>query len=309
MVCYNGGFELGALGRVERASATPTITGSGRSIPPVVDSEKRFASPRIKLALGAVVALALIALAWMVYRRSGAKNTRQPAIKALAVLPLKNLSGDPAQEYLADGMTEELIGRLSGSKTCGSYHVPPPCSSRTQSSRYLRSPKPSDVDAVVEGSVIREGDHIRVHAQLIRGSNDEHFWSAIYDRDLRDVLVLESDVAQAIAEKVQVTVSGRQHERLVAARQVSPDAYEAYLKGRYYWNKRTGDSMQKAEQYFQQAIDSDPTYAAAHSGLADCNSGLAWHGFKSRPTRFRRLTPRLAKRSNSVPNRLKPTPR
>ena len=116
---------------------------------------------------------------------------------------------------------------------------------------------------------------------MIRGATDEHFWSAIYDRDLRDVLALQSDVAQAIADRVQVTVSGKEHERLVAARPVSPDAYEAYLKGRYYWNKRTGDGMQKAEQYFQQAIDSDPTYAAAYSGLADCNSGLAWHGFKS----------------------------
>ncbi len=280
VICKNGGPSSAAL--AELSATVQPLPSPAQDIPcpPVVDSEKRLASPRIKLVLGASVALALIALAWMVYR-SGAKNTPQPVIKALAVLPLKNLSGDPAQEYLADGMTEELIGRLSGIQDLRVI-------SRTSSMQFkdtkLSVPeiaKALKVDAVVEGSVIREGDRIRVHAQLIRGSNDEHFWSAIYDRDLRDVLVLESDVAQAIAEKVQVTVSGRQHERLVAARQVSPDAYEAYLKGRYYWNKRTGDSMQKAEQYFQQAIDSDPTYAAAHSGLADCNSGLAWHGFKS----------------------------
>ena len=281
VVCNNGGSSSAPLAELSVPVQPLPSPAQDVPYPPVVDSEKRFASPRIKLALGAVVALALIALAWMVYRRSGAKNTPQPAIKALAVLPLKNLSGDPAQEYLADGMTEELIGRLSGIQDLRVI-------SRTSSMQFkdtkLSVPeiaKALHVDAVVEGSVIREGDRIRVHAQLIRGSNDEHFWSAIYDRDLRDVLVLESDVAQAIAEKVQVTVSGRQHERLVAARQVSPDAYEAYSKGRYYWNKRTGDSMQKAEQYFQQAIDSDPTYAAAHSGLADCNSGLAWHGFKS----------------------------
>ena len=209
------------------------------------------------------------------------KSEAQPAIKSLAVLPLKNLSGDPSQEYLADGMTEELIGRLSGIQDLRVI-------SRTSSMQFKDSKlsvpeiaRALNVDAVVEGSVIRENDRIRVHAQLIRGATDEHFWSAIYDRDLRDVLALQSDVAQAIAKKVEVTVSAREHERLVAARQVSPDAYEAYLKGRYYWNKRTGDSMQKAEQYFQQAIDGDPTYAAAYSGLADCNSGLAWHGFKS----------------------------
>lgn len=176
------------------------------------------------------------------------------------MLPLKNLSGDPAQEYLADGMTEELIGRLTGIHDLRVI-------SRRSSVQFKESKlsvpeisKALNVDAVVEGSVMREGDRIRVHAQLIRGPTYEHFWSAVYDRDLRDVLALQSDVAQAIAEKVRVTVSGREHERLVAARQMSPDAYEAYLKGRYYWNKRTGDSMQKGEQYFQQAIDSDPTY-------------------------------------------------
>jgi TolB-like protein/Tfp pilus assembly protein PilF len=233
------------------------------------------------MVVGATAVLALIAAIAFWYRAGSLKPAAQPTIKSLAVLPLKNLSGDPAQEYLADGMTEELIGRLTGIHDLRVI-------SRTSSMQFKDSKlsvpeiaKALNVDAVVEGSVMREGDRIRVHAQLIRGATDEHFWSAIYDRDLRDVLTLQSDVAQAISEKVQVTVNGKEHERLVAARQVSPDAYQAYLKGRYYWNKRTGDGMQKAEQHFQQAIDSDPTYAAAYSGLADCNSGLAWHGFES----------------------------
>jgi tetratricopeptide (TPR) repeat protein len=137
------------------------------------------------------------------------------------------------------------------------------------------------VDAIVEGSVILDGTHIRVHAQLIRAATDEHFWSETYDRELRDVLTLQSDLAQSIAQKVEVTITGEEHARLSSARTVDPEAYEAYLKGRYYWNKRTADSMPKAALYFEQAIRRDPGYGAAYSGLADCNSGLAWHGFMS----------------------------
>jgi tetratricopeptide (TPR) repeat protein len=116
---------------------------------------------------------------------------------------------------------------------------------------------------------------------LIRGATDEHVWSETYDRSLGDALALESEVAQAIAVKVQVTVSGEEHARLAAVRQVSPEVYESYLKGRYYWNQRTGEGLQMASIYFQQAIDRDPAYGEAYSGLADCNSGLAWHGFSS----------------------------
>lgn len=128
---------------------------------------------------------------------------------------------------------------------------------------------------------MREGNRIRVHAQLIRAATDAHFWSEEYDRELPHVLALESDVAQSIAYKVQVTLTGQERARIVATRQVHPEAYEAYLKGRYYWNKRTIDGLEKGERYFQEAIDKDPSYSAAYSGLADCNSGLTWHGFKS----------------------------
>ena len=275
VICSNGGSNRGV--QVESARTTAQATSEPADQP----AESRFVLRRWRMVVGATAVLALIAAIAVWYRARSLKPAAQPAIKSLAVLPLKNLSGEPGQEYLADGMTEELIGRLTGIHDLRVI-------SRTSSMQFKDSKlsvpeiaKALNVDVVVEGSVMREGDHIRIHAQLIRGATDEHFWSAIYDRDLRDVLALQSDVAQAISEKVRVTFNGREHERLVAARQVSPDAYEAYLKGRYHWNKRTGEGMQKAEQYFQQAIDSDPTYAAAYSGLADCNSGLAWHGFKS----------------------------
>src|SRR6202042_3546021 len=140
-----------------------------------------------------------------------------------------NLSGDRAQEYLADGMTEEGIGRLSIirglrviSRTSAMQFKNPPLST-PEIARKL------GVDALVEGSVMREGNRIRVHAQLIRASTDEHFWSESYDRELGDVLTLESEVAQAIAQRVEVTVSGEERARIVAARPVSPGAYESYL--------------------------------------------------------------------------------
>jgi TolB-like protein/DNA-binding winged helix-turn-helix (wHTH) protein/Tfp pilus assembly protein PilF len=247
----------------------------------VVPAAESFSFTRLRLLFGAAVLLLLFVAVFLVYRNTGTGGARRPAIKSLAVLPLKNLSGDASQEYLADGMTEALIGRLSEIHNIRVV-------SRTSVTRFkdthLSVPEIArtlQVDAIVEGSVIRDGDRIRVHAQLIRAATDEHFWSEAYDRDLRDVLSLQSDVAQSIARKVEVTISGEEHARLSAARTVDPEAYEAYLKGRYYWNKRTADSMPKAALYFEQAITKDPGFGAAYSGLADCNSGLAWHGFMS----------------------------
>src|SRR5882762_6596836 len=198
-----------------------------------------------------------------------------PAIKSIAVLPLKNLSGDPTQEYLADGMTEELIGRLAGIRNLRVI-------SRTSVMRFkdtqLLVPeiaKTLGVDAVVEGSVMRQGNQIRVHAQLIRAATDEHFWSESYDRDLRDVLALQSDVAQAIARKVEVTVSGEEHHRLAAVRPVSPEVYENYLKGRFALaqslNKTTSE---QSISYFNEAIRKDPTFAPSYMGLANAYSDL-----------------------------------
>jgi TolB-like protein/DNA-binding winged helix-turn-helix (wHTH) protein/Flp pilus assembly protein TadD len=264
----------GSKGRIE-----PEKTNVAASSYAAV-AKRTFFSRRRRVLLAAVVALAAISLALALYRGS-AKGAKQPPIRSLAVLPLKNLSGDPTQEYLADGLTEGLIGRLSG---IHNLRVISRTSVMRLKDTHLSVPeiaKTLQVDAIVEGSVIREGSRIRVHAQLIRAATDEHFWSEAYDRELRDVLSLQSDVAQSIARKVEVTITGEEHASLSSARPVDPEAYEAYLKGRYYWNKRTADSMPKAALYFEQAISKDPGYGAAYSGLADCNSGLAWHGFMS----------------------------
>jgi TolB-like protein/Flp pilus assembly protein TadD len=187
----------------------------------------------------------------------------------LAVLPLKNLSGDLSQDYFTDGMTEELItelGQISALRVISS----------TSAMHYKGVDKPVteiarelSVQAVVEGSVLRSGDRVRITAQLIRVPADEQMWAHSYEGDLRDTLALQSQVAQAIAQQIRATLSQRQQAVLRNPKTVSPVAYEDYLKGRYFWNKRTGDGLRKAIDYFTRATDADPNYAEAYSGLAD----------------------------------------
>jgi TolB-like protein/Flp pilus assembly protein TadD len=202
--------------------------------------------------------------------------SRLPApIRSLAVLPLRNLSGDASQDYLADGFTEALIGRLAGIHNLRVI-------SHTSVMRF-KNPQLSvpeiartlGVDAVVEGSVIRDGTRVRVTAQLIRGASDEHLWSETYDRELRDSLSLESELAQAIAEKVEVTVTGQEHERLAAARPVAPEVYESYLKGSFVLEQgNTKAGIEESIGDFNAAIQQDPTFALAYLGLARAYTNL-----------------------------------
>ena len=199
--------------------------------PAAPSGDDATAAPRTRrwLAVAAVACICLLAAVWLVLRHR-ATATVEPRIRSLAVLPLRNLSGDSAQDYLADGITEAIIGRLAGIHDLRVI-------SHTSVMRF-KNPQLSvpeiartlGVDAVVEGSVIREGDRIRVTAQLIRGATDTHFWSETYDRELGDALSLESELAQSIAEKVEVTVTGEEHQRLSSARPVVPEVYESYLK-------------------------------------------------------------------------------
>jgi TolB-like protein/tetratricopeptide (TPR) repeat protein len=203
---------------------------------------------------------------------------------------LKNLSGDRTQEYLADGMTEELIGRLAAIRDLRVI-------SRTSVMQF-RDPKETvpaiaktlGVDAIVEGSVTREGNRIRVHAQLIRGSNDQHFWSETYDREMGDVFSLESDIAQSIAEKVEVTVGGKEHALLVAKRPVAPQVYESYLKG-VYANRNTRVGTEQSVAFFEEVIRQDPTFAPAYVELANAYAqlGTVYAGAPPSETRPRLL--------------------
>jgi TolB-like protein/DNA-binding winged helix-turn-helix (wHTH) protein/Tfp pilus assembly protein PilF len=212
--------------------------------------------------------------------RTRSLGSAAPArIQSIAVLPLENLSHEPEQEYFADGITEELITSLS---KIGALHV----TSRTSVMRYKRTNKSLpqiarelNVDGIIEGTVQRSGDRVRVTAQLIHAPTDRHMWAGTYDRELKDVLALQDEVARSIANEIKTTLTPQEKKNLTAVRPVNPGAYEAYLKGRYYWNKRTAEGISKASDYFQQAINLQPDYGMAYSGLADCSSGLAWHGF------------------------------
>ncbi|HUD57745.1 MAG TPA: tetratricopeptide repeat protein [Terracidiphilus sp.] len=228
---------------------------------------------RLRFALAAILCLGVSAAAWLLFRPR-APATGETVIRSLAVLPLRDLSGNPTQGYLADGITEALIGRLSN---IHNLHV----TSHTSVIRFRNSQlsipeiaKSLGVDAVVEGSVIREGDRIRVTAQLIRGATDRHFWSESYDREMRDALSLESELAQTIAEKVEVTVTGEEHRRLSSARPVAPEVYESYLKGRFALRQENRAAVEQSIQYFEDASNKDTTFAPAYLGLAEAYTSL-----------------------------------
>jgi TolB-like protein len=202
-------------------------------------------------------------------------NRPSPVIRSLAVLPLESLSSDASQDYFADGMTDELIsdfGQISALRVISRTSV--------MAYKHARKPLPQiarelNVDAVVEGTVLRSGDHVRITAQLIEASADKHLWSQSYEGELRDTLALQNKVAKAIADQIQINLNPQEQVALKNVTVVNPEAYESYLKGRYFWNKRTADGLKVALAYFNQAIDEDPKYAPAYSGLADTYALLA----------------------------------
>jgi len=223
--------------------------------------------PSIAWKISAFVVLALLAAfaAWKIHSR----NRPASAIHSLAVLPLESLSNDASQDYFADGMTDELIsdlGQISALRVISRTSV--------MAYKHARKPLPQiarelNVDAIVEGTVLRSGDQVRITAQLIDAAADKHLWSQSYEGELKDTLALQNQVARAIADQIRINLNPQEQAALKSAKVVNPEAYESYLKGRYFWNKRTPDSLKVALAYFSQAIDEDPTYAQAYSGSAD----------------------------------------
>jgi TolB-like protein/Tfp pilus assembly protein PilF len=200
-------------------------------------------------------------------------------IKSLAVLPLANLSGDPAQEYFADGMTDALITDLG---RIGALRV----ISRTSVMQYKGASKPLreiakdlGLDAVVEGSLLRSGRRVQITVRLIQAKTDTQIWSQSYERGIQDALTLESEVAQSIADEIRVKLTPEEQARISETHTVSPEAFDAYLKGRHYWEERTEESLKKSLEYFRQAIERDPTYARAYAGLADSYATLGNNRF------------------------------
>lgn len=235
-------------------------------------------SRTLAVLCGGVATLIFIAGLWVLRRAKNTIVSQPPPIRSIAVLPLKNLSGDSTQEYLADGLTEDLIGRLA---VVPGLRVISRTSSMHFKDAQLSVPeiaKALQVDAIVEGSVIREGNQIRVHAQLIRAASDEHIWAGEYEREYRSVLTLEEEVAGNIAGRIQANLAPLVRTKSAHLRAVDPGAYEDYLKGRYYFNLRTVDALNKSVEYFQRAIGKDPSYALAYSGAADTYALLGFRG-------------------------------
>jgi TolB-like protein/DNA-binding winged helix-turn-helix (wHTH) protein/Flp pilus assembly protein TadD len=251
--------ESNATGQMHDMAEPPVAVPAGRGIN----------WPSMALAGGALVLL--LGVGFLILRRSvhpGAASSAAPRISSIAVLPLENLSNDPEQQYFVEGMTDEIttdLAKLPGIRVI----------SRTSAMQYKDTHKTMpqiarelNVDAVVEGTVLRVGDRVRIRTQLIYAPADRHVWAQAYERDLKDVLTLQANLAQDIASEIQLKLTSQQQANL-SARSVDPEAHERYLKGRYFWNKRDQAGFTKAVDYFQQAIAKDPTYAAAYAGLAD----------------------------------------
>jgi len=251
---------------VSAPSSRPTLV-----LPTAEAADWRRAARPAGYAVVGVLALVVVLVGADVggWRARLVGHAAAPRIESLAVLPLANLSRDPGQDYFADGMTEALIANLAQVRALRVI-------SRTSAMHYkdthLTLPQIArelNVDAVIEGTVQRSGNHVRVSAQLIRGQTDAPVWAKVYERDSEDVLVMQSEVAQAVISEIRVQLTPQERQRFAGARPVNPKAYDAYLLGDYHSRKRNSAAMEKAIEYFQEAIRVDPSYAQAYAGLAN----------------------------------------
>ena len=251
------------------------------------DTRRSRRALRNSIALGLGIAVLLLALFGMAperFRRRISGKTDLPQIRSLAVLPLQSLSADPTQEYFSDGMTDALttdLAQISSLKVI----------SRTSSMQYKQTRKSLpeiahelNVDGIVEGTVQRSGDRVRISAQLIYGPSDKHLWAESYESDLGNILAVQDEVARAIAKEIRVQLLPEESSRLSSAPPINREAYELYLKGRYFWNRRNVEALRKALDYFQRAAEKDPGYAPAQAGLADTYSLLGGAGYDVLPT-------------------------
>jgi TolB-like protein/DNA-binding winged helix-turn-helix (wHTH) protein/tetratricopeptide (TPR) repeat protein len=242
-----------------------------------------FHTLRNTALIGVATASLIAALAYWVWHGSDILERTSSEKVILAVLPFDNLSRDPDQEFFSDGLTEEMIAQLGKLNPERLTVI-----ARGSVAKYKGTSLAVDqigrelhADYLVQGSVRRASNRVRITVQLIQVRDQTDLWAETYDRELKDMLTLQDSVSRTIANQIHIALTPARQTPLPSRAHLDPEAYEAYLKGRYYWNKRTADGLQKALIYFQLAIDKDPAYGAAYSGLADCNSGLAWHGFTS----------------------------
>ena len=264
------------------AAGTPPLQPVGAVREPPLRKHWRLAATGGSAAILVLLALALnvAGLRDRLLTSVGARHgVPLPKIESIAVLPLENLSGNPEQEYFADGMTDELIATLA---KIGSLRV----ISRTSVMRYKGTKKPLpeiarelNVEGIVEGTVLRAGDRVRITAQLLHAPTDRHLWAESYESELRDVLVLQGEVARAIADEIKIKLTPQEQVRLASSRPVNPDAYRLYLQGRYFFfNRKSAAEVDKSIQFFQQALGKEPGYALAYSGLAESYGMFAYFG-------------------------------
>jgi serine/threonine protein kinase/tetratricopeptide (TPR) repeat protein len=255
------------LKRLKRDTDSVKATSAKQEVPSRPVLSRRW----VAILAGSLVAVLLVAVALNLGRmRDWLRGTgERPRIGSLAVLPLENLSRDPEQEYFAEGMTDELITNLA---KIGTIRV----ISRTSVMQYKGTQKPIGqiskelgVDAVIEGTVLRSGNRVRITAQLIAAPMERHVWADSYQRDLSDVLLLQNEVARTIAQQIRVQLTPQLQAQLSANRPLQPQAYEAFLKGKYFANRLSPDGLEKAIHYFNEAINADPTYGLAYAEMAE----------------------------------------
>lgn len=235
------------------------------------ESVARTSNRRLSLLIWAALAVVVLSSGFALRLRfKSASVAQRGSIQSIAVLPFQNMSADPSQEYLAEGVTDEIITDLA--KLAG-----PRVISRTSAMQYKGTGKTIPeiarelhVGAVLEGSVERSGDRMRVRVQLIDATTDRHLWAEAYDRQLSDVLLLEAELAQDIARQIQVRLTPQQQQALAHNRALNPEAFQDYLQGRHYWALRTRQSLTTAIEYFNRAIRQDPNDAHGYAGLAQC---------------------------------------
>jgi TolB-like protein/Tfp pilus assembly protein PilF len=262
-------FELTPQGikRTETADAMPMASGQGKHVWIYV------------VVIGAAISLALFFLGrYTAGSRAAVAAPNELPEKSIAVLPFESLSEDKANAYFADGIQDEILTRLA--KVADLKVI-----SRTSTQRFKSAPsdlrdiaKQLGVMNILEGSVQKSNDQVRVNVQLINALTDAHLWAEIYDRKLTDIFSVESDIAKTIADTLQAKLTGSEKTAISKKPTANPEAYELYLKGRFFWNKRTGADLLKAIDYFKQAIAKDPNYALAYSGLADSYLLLSPYG-------------------------------
>ena len=276
---------VGGPGKVAAEKSAETLVAGAVAGGPDLSSShdtrtKRGMGRRLPRVAGFALVLVTMASALVGWRYLHPRSQQPPRRIMLAVLPFENLTGDPEQEYFADGLTEELITQL------GRLHPEQlGVIARTSVMGYKHSDKRMDqiarelsVQYVLEGSVRRTPGRMRITAQLISVTDQGHLWAQAYDRSPQDVLTVQDDVAVAVVNEIQVKLDPHRQTELARGRTVNPEAYEAYLKGRYFWNKRTPDGLRKSAEYFENAIAKDPAYARAYAGLGDAYVLLGGYG-------------------------------